>query len=214
MPTIKGTDGDTTGALVTNITTSAQLTALVNSATQSLNGALSAADKTYLDSVHTALPSATVLANLLATIPTGAGIQGFLQTDEIDFLATSSNNAFKSVDGSAGTLAGKKFLTVGIRFVITQLDGTITTGPTTNAGNDVAKTNVLTSAITMTAANINAVNSGGGPPGFATSAAPTGAVGKILTDTSNQFDLDVTVAATANTATKCKGRVYLAGFWV
>jgi hypothetical protein len=127
-----------------------------------------------------------------------------MSTGTIDFLATTADNALTP------TFPGRYFIPVGIRYEIDTIDGTITTGPTTNLGNNAGKNNVLAAAIQMTAAAMNAINTSGAP-GLATGIAPL--VGQKFVDCATSFKLDVT-AATPNTATQATGRVFLAGFWI
>jgi len=141
----------------------------------------------------------------LATMPSGAGIQGTMVTPQIDFLAAPASYEMTP------NFAGRYFFAVGIRWFIDLIDGTITTGPTDNLGNNAAKTNVLANAIHMTAANINAINTAG-QPGPAAALAPV--IGVQAVDCATPHSVQITAAAVPATATTCKGRVFLAGFWL
>lgn len=140
-----------------------------------------------------------------SSLPADAMIQGVMASPLIDFLAAPATYALSP------NFPGRYFLPIGIRYFIDQINGTITTGPTDNIGNNGAATNVLANAIHVTGANINAINTAG-QPGYATGIAPV--VGVHSVDCTTPHSVQITAAAVAGTATICKGRVFLAGFWI
>lgn len=142
------------------------------------------------------------------SLPANAMIQGVMSTALVDFLAAP---ALYPMTPSA--FAGRYFLPALIRFVIDQINGTITTGPTINIGNNAAHNNVTgTTANFPSAVAMNAINTAG-TPGMAVASSVSGQ-GLQLTDCVNTYSLQITVAAVANTATIAKGRMFLAGWWI
>jgi hypothetical protein len=136
-----------------------------------------------------------------------------LITDVLDLHATSTDNVLTPIGKSDPT--GFLFLPVTTRWIIRagDLDGTITTGPTANAGNNPAKTNVLLSAVQLTAANMNTMFTSG-LPNDAGAANTTNLTLAQLFDGANPFKMDITVACAFNTATKAKARWAIVGAWV
>jgi hypothetical protein len=107
---------------------------------------------------------------------------------------------------------GANFICTIARFVASSLDGTITTGPTLNAGNDVAKTNLLASGVQLGAAALNSVFASG-LPGLIAATSGVNNLNKQLRDPSSfPFKLDITVGAVLNTATQAQGRWLFGGF--
>lgn len=107
---------------------------------------------------------------------------------------------------------GFDFVCTIARFKVISLNGTMTTGPTLNAGNDVAKTNLLASAIQVTAGNLNSINTSGLPGVVAAASGVNNLNKQIISPTTSAFKLDVTVAAVPNTATTFQGRWFFAGY--
>ena len=144
--------------------------------------------------------------NKLATVPTGVPVMGTLESAVINLLATSSDNAM------TGTIAGRYFVAVTGKFVVTALDGTMTTGPTTNIGNNAAKTNLRASSANLpSAATLNTAQGTGVLPAF-TLYSTDNAVPSLI-DATTSFKVDITAAATPNTATACAGKFVIFGYW-
>lgn len=147
--------------------------------------------------------------NKLATVPTGILVVGGLITAEINFLAPSADNEF-----IPPTFAGKYFLPFLGRFIVTALDGTITTPPTTNIGNNVAKNNYRVSgAGSPSAADLNTIAGAAVLPATALYAIPVPTTLGLI-DNATSVKVDVTVAATPNTASVFRGKIAMAGFWI
>ncbi len=204
MPTLQGTDGDTTGALITTATTSTELTALVQPATHTDSGAMTAAEYDKLAAIS--LASINKVNELIDSVPDEAGLDGHIETAVIDLLATHANVPL------VGTIAGRFFIVRSAIWVIESINGTITTGFTANCGNNVAKTNVVASAVNVSSTNLNLINTAGAPaPAPAQTLANANA---LLVTAATSFKVDVTIAAVVNSATAMTGKLVLDGYWI
>jgi len=154
-----------------------------------------------------AFPTTPADVAKLATVPTGAGVHGQIESATLDLLATSSDNVL------TGTISGKYFICTSARWMVYTLDGTITTPPTMNSGNDVSKINTGASGQQISAANITSLLAAGGPPAPVSVAAGVNNLNRLLVTAATAFKVDVTVAATPNTATVFTAKLILGGYW-
>jgi hypothetical protein len=143
------------------------------------------------------------------SVPLGAPITCALISGLVDLTTPSTDNALTTGIG------GRFFLPTTARWLVPagELDGTVTTGPTVNCGNNVAKTNILGSAVQLTAANCNTMNTNG-LPNVAPAANTTNLTLQQLVDGSTTIKFDVTSGAVLNTATKLRAHLVLYGAWI
>lgn len=175
----------------------------LTAATVALSKVATQADQTILgnNTGGAASPLALTAAEAMAILQGGNnGACASYYTAELDFLATSSGNAFVPAK------AGFYFVAAALRTFVTARTGSASTGTLTfQAGNDGSEVNlfpatsVAAATINTAAAPINPGGSGTNQSGT-TAAATTGYTLKI-------------VSALA-TATTCKGRIVITGTWV
>jgi hypothetical protein len=198
MPTIQGTDGDTTGAIVTNITTATELTALVEPATHSLSGAMSAADKTFLDA-NAALITAVADAVTAAQLADGRLISSYT-TALVDLMSTGTHDVVMP------GIPGKYFHMLAARVEVETRDATLTTGLTYDITQD--GTSIIDALQVIAAATINALAA---PATFASTARVAG-IKEVITDPHcHQFKITTPVAGAG--LADCTGAMIIYGWF-
>lgn len=134
MPTIKGTDGDTTG--VFGSLTTAQILALQTASSGSTPGTMSIDD-----------------FDKLATVPTGGRIEVVGASALVDI--TAAPGTTYAIDFPL--ISGKRLIGIFAKWWWYSCTGTATTTSTMKVGNNVAHDNFLTSTtLTISTGNINA----------------------------------------------------------
>lgn len=134
-----------------------------------------------------------------------------LESDELDLISGTPSATMTP------KRPGQRFFVISGRFVVTELDGTITTPPTMRCGNDAGHLNVYALAQQISAASWTAMNTSlgaGETPPFAAAGGALNNLNQQLISTTNPFVWDITTAGVAGTATKCKARIVLSGIYV
>lgn len=191
MPTIKGTDGDTTGALVTNITTAEQLTALIQPATDSVDGSLSHLDKAYLDAL-----AASIAGDALAN---GLVISTY-QTPIVDFTTTSTTDVVMPA------IPGKLFHLMEARIEFFTRNASLTG----NFVYDITQND--TSILDQTQIVLFGVANGVTPPSTVNSTARVSAIQEVDVSV-HCHQLKIITPAVGSGLTDCTGRLVIFGYF-
>jgi hypothetical protein len=206
MPTIQGTDGDTTGALITTATTATELTALIEAATHTTSGAMSTAEydklaaitQAQLDSL--AALTTSQLDQLAAQIRADGIIIESYKTPVVDLMTTSTTDVIMPA------VSGKYFHMLAARVEVFTRDAALVTGLTYDITQD--GTSIIDAAQVVAAATINTLTA---PATFASTARVAG-IKEVVTDPHcHQFKITVPVAGVG--LTDCTGSMIIYGWF-